>query len=106
VAVNKYRLTPRELEILAAIEQGSSDREIAESFRISEDTVRHHLRNTFAKLGVRGRWSLAIRQRGGLWGAVRRRAGQMDTYDWVRALLLPVIVLTGILLEVVIRNWR
>lgn len=48
----KFGLTPRELEIVSAVVTGYSIKEIAEYFKISEDTVKDHLRNIFDKLGV------------------------------------------------------
>jgi DNA-binding NarL/FixJ family response regulator len=48
----KYGLTPRELEIVSAVVAGYSNKEIAEYFKISEDTVNHHLSKIFDKLGV------------------------------------------------------
>jgi two-component system, NarL family, nitrate/nitrite response regulator NarL len=57
----KSRLTPLELEIVFAIVAGFSNKEIAESFKISEDTVKHHLSNIFEKLGVTTRLELALR---------------------------------------------
>lgn len=56
----KFGLTPRELEIVAAVVAGYSNREIAEYFKISEDTVKHHLSNIFDKLGVSTRLELAL----------------------------------------------
>src|SRR5215475_2936503 len=41
----KFGLTPRELEIVSAVVAGYSNKEIAEYFKISEDTVKHHLSN-------------------------------------------------------------
>jgi two-component system, NarL family, nitrate/nitrite response regulator NarL len=58
---NKFRLIPRELEIVSAVVAGYSNKEIAERFKISEDTVKHHLSNTFDKLGVATRLELALR---------------------------------------------
>ena len=43
----KFGLTPRELEIISAVVAGYSNREIAGYFKISEDTVKHHLSNYF-----------------------------------------------------------
>jgi len=57
----KFRLTPRELEIVSAVVAGYSNKEIAEPFKISEDTVKHHLSNIFDKLGVATRLELALR---------------------------------------------
>jgi two-component system, NarL family, nitrate/nitrite response regulator NarL len=56
----KFGLTPRELEIIAAIVAGYSNRDIAQKFSISEQTVKHHLTNTFDKLGVSTRLELAL----------------------------------------------
>ena len=56
----KFGLTPRELEIISAIVAGYSNRDIAQKFSISEQTVKHHLTNTFDKLGVSTRLELAL----------------------------------------------
>lgn len=57
---NRYRLTPRELEIVAAVVAGFANKEIAQHFKISEDTVKHHLSNIFDKVGVSSRLELAL----------------------------------------------
>ncbi len=56
----KFGLTPRELEVVSAVVAGYSNKEIAEYFKISEDTVKHHLSNIFDKLGVSTRLELAL----------------------------------------------
>src|SRR5882672_2392280 len=56
----KFGLTPRELEIVSAVVAGYANKEIAEYFKISEDTVKHHLSNIFDKLGVSTRLELAV----------------------------------------------
>jgi two-component system, NarL family, nitrate/nitrite response regulator NarL len=56
----KFGLTPRELEIVSAVVAGYSNKEIAEYFKISEDTVKHHLSNIFDKLGVSTRLEQAL----------------------------------------------
>jgi two-component system, NarL family, nitrate/nitrite response regulator NarL len=56
----RYGLTPRELQIISAVVAGYANKEIAEHFRISEDTVKHHLSNIFDKLGVSTRLELAL----------------------------------------------
>ncbi len=53
-------LTPREVEIISAIQSGNSNREIAARLSISEETVKRHLSNIFAKLGVSSRLELAL----------------------------------------------
>ncbi len=56
----KYGLTNRELEIVATIVDGCTNKEIAQRFTLSEDTVKHHLTNIFDKLGVSNRLELAL----------------------------------------------
>ncbi len=53
-------LTPREQEILQLIAQGSSNREIAQKLYISEKTVKNHITNLLARLGLRDRTQAAI----------------------------------------------
>jgi len=55
-----YGLTSRELQIVSAVIAGCSNKEIAEQFKICQDTVKHHLSNIFDKLGVSSRLELAL----------------------------------------------
>jgi len=55
-----FGLTPRELEVVSVIVAGYTNKDIAEKFSISEQTVKHHLTNIFDKLGVYNRLELAI----------------------------------------------
>jgi DNA-binding CsgD family transcriptional regulator len=48
-------LSARELEVLGLVAEGKTSREIAAALTISQHTVRRHLENTFAKLGVKSR---------------------------------------------------
>jgi len=57
---DRFRLTPRELEIVRHIAEGATNRDIATALGISEDTVKHHLRNVFDKLGVSNRLELGL----------------------------------------------
>lgn len=53
-------LTPREREVLGAIGEGLSNRQIAERLGIREKTVKTHAGAVFAKLGVRDRVQAAL----------------------------------------------
>lgn len=53
-------LTQREWEVLAAVADGQTTREVAHELDLSPQTVRTHLRHIFGKLGVRTR-SEAVR---------------------------------------------
>ena len=54
------RLTQREREIVAAISEGCSNRDVAERYKLSADTVKHHLTNIFDKTGTGSRLELAL----------------------------------------------
>jgi two-component system, NarL family, nitrate/nitrite response regulator NarL len=56
----KFGLTARELEIITAIVDGQSNRDIALTYKISEYTVKHHLTRIFDKVGVFSRLELAM----------------------------------------------
>ncbi len=53
-------LTPRELEIVRLVAEGLRNRAVAERLFISEGTVKIHLHRIYEKLGVDGRFSLAL----------------------------------------------
>ena len=53
-------LTERELEVVALVARGLTNREIAESFVISEKTVKTHIGHILAKLELKDRTQLAI----------------------------------------------
>lgn len=52
-------LTPREVEVLARVAEGASNKDIAASLFISQKTVGRHLANIFIKLGVTSRTAAA-----------------------------------------------
>jgi DNA-binding NarL/FixJ family response regulator len=53
-------LTPRELEVLAILTTGKTNREIATTLGLSVGTVKAHLSSIFAKLGVSNRTEAAL----------------------------------------------
>jgi two-component system, NarL family, nitrate/nitrite response regulator NarL len=87
---NEFGLTPRELEINAALEAGYSNKEIAEYFKISEDTVKHHLINIHRKLGI------------GFWGSLWRRIEAIDPLQGIYTVLaISILAIVLSLLSVV-----
>jgi two-component system nitrate/nitrite response regulator NarP len=52
-------LTERELQVLAMVGTGATNKEIAESLIITENTVKVHLRNILDKLNLRNRQQAA-----------------------------------------------
>jgi DNA-binding CsgD family transcriptional regulator len=54
-------LTPRERQVLAWVARGKTNAEIAEVLWIAPTTVRKHLENVYAKLGVRTRTAAVVR---------------------------------------------
>jgi two-component system, NarL family, nitrate/nitrite response regulator NarL len=53
-------LTPREMEVIALIVAGYTNRDLAQKLNISEHTAKHHLTNIFDKLGVSNRLELVL----------------------------------------------
>jgi DNA-binding CsgD family transcriptional regulator len=53
------RLTAQELQVAQLVQQGLSNREVAERLYVSPRTVDFHLRNIFSKLGISSRAALA-----------------------------------------------
>jgi len=56
----RFRLTPRELEIVNAVCRGDTNKIIAQHLSITENTVKHHLTTIFGKVGVFTRLQLAV----------------------------------------------
>jgi two-component system, NarL family, nitrate/nitrite response regulator NarL len=57
---NNFGLTKRELQVISALVEGQSNKDIAATFGVSEYTVKHHLTNVFDKLGVYNRLELVL----------------------------------------------
>jgi len=53
-------LTPRERQVIGAIVEGATNKDIGERFGLSEQTVKNHLSHIFDKLGVSNRLELAL----------------------------------------------
>ena len=53
--IDRYGLTPRELEVLALLADGRTNRQIAETLFISESTAGVHVSNILGKLGATNR---------------------------------------------------
>ena len=53
-------LTHRERQMAQAVSRGLRNREIAEEFGISEETVKKHLATIYGKLALSGRVALAV----------------------------------------------
>jgi DNA-binding NarL/FixJ family response regulator len=52
VFLKKYKLSPREVEIIRHIKMGLSSPQIAEKINLSQHTVDTHRKNIHAKLGI------------------------------------------------------
>jgi two-component system nitrate/nitrite response regulator NarL len=69
-------LTPRELEILECIADGSSNKMIARELQIADGTVKLHVKAILRKLGARSRVEAAVRAVEQGLGKNRRKAGR------------------------------
>ena len=57
---NRFGLTRREAQIIGALADGQTNKDIAGTLGISEATVKHHLTNVYDKLGVYNRVELVL----------------------------------------------
>jgi DNA-binding NarL/FixJ family response regulator len=53
-------LTQRERQMAQAVSRGLRNRQIAQEFDISEETVKKHLATIYGKLAINGRVALAV----------------------------------------------
>ncbi|HKR98106.1 MAG TPA: LuxR C-terminal-related transcriptional regulator, partial [Candidatus Dormibacteraeota bacterium] len=60
------QLTPHELQIARLVAEGLSNKEVAAQLYLSPRTIDFHLRNVFAKLGIKSRTQLASLSLGSL----------------------------------------
>ena len=74
-ARQRFGLTPKELEIVSAVVAGYTNKEIAERFKLSLNTVKFHLVRILEKFGVSTRLQLALLWLGGPDGPDGDRAG-------------------------------
>ena len=58
--VARLGLTRREMQVIGALVDGQTNKDIAATFNISEYTVKHHLTNIYDKLGVYNRVELVL----------------------------------------------
>jgi len=66
------KLSPRELDVLSVLEPGVSNSEIAQRLVISENTVKHHMRNILNKLEVKNRREASV---------IAQQAGLLSKYS-------------------------
>ncbi|WP_280188505.1 response regulator transcription factor [Delftia sp. PS-11] len=64
-----HRLTPRESDVLRELARQYSTKQIAKALGLSPETVKHHLKRIFAKLGVRSREAALYEARRRAWMA-------------------------------------
>jgi DNA-binding NarL/FixJ family response regulator len=57
--MDRSTLTPREMEVLQFIVRGKSNKEIADLMKVTEETVKYHVKGILSKLGVTDRTQAA-----------------------------------------------
>jgi DNA-binding NarL/FixJ family response regulator len=61
IYLERYPFTERETEIVLLVLRGMSNKEIARSCSITEQTVKDHLKHVYGKMGVHQRTALCAR---------------------------------------------
>lgn len=61
---SSFKISEREFEVVKLVEEGQTNKEIAQALGISVNTVNNHLANIFQKTGVRSRIDLLNKMRG------------------------------------------
>ena len=64
VFIKKYEITPRERDVVEAMLQGKTDKEISIALNIAVNTVQVHLKRIYRKTGAAGRFALFALVRG------------------------------------------
>lgn len=59
--IKNFSITPREQEIILALLEGKSNKELAQALFVSEKTIETHLGNIYKKIGVKNRLELFSR---------------------------------------------
>jgi DNA-binding CsgD family transcriptional regulator len=59
LTLGRFGLTRREAQVARLLARRATNREIADQLGVSPHTVRHHVENIFAKLGIHSRRSVA-----------------------------------------------
>lgn len=57
----RYRLTPREVQVVEHVNSGLTNQQVAAQLGMSPETVRKHLASVYRKLGTSGRVNLLRR---------------------------------------------
>ena len=57
----RYHISPRELEVAKLVCHGMSNREIAETLKIRQGTVKTHIKNIYRRIHVKNKVALLLR---------------------------------------------
>jgi DNA-binding CsgD family transcriptional regulator len=60
----KFRITPREAEVIGCLLDGKTDKEIAAALSIATNTAQTHLKSIYQKTEISGRFALQSLLRG------------------------------------------